>query len=231
MARTRVCMCSGGLPACGGCLHTRPNSAHTLLGCCLLQAMCRPSSAARLGSSMWARMWTPCGQWPRPTRTGASRSSRSGRVLGWCWAGVDVSGSTQDTALALECCECAGTSRGQLEGMQCRGLRTARWMDVRLRSDATAVARVCFDVCCLQACLDNYKQQLVGDPIIHTHLTALYGTSTCWRGMSSVACMRPTHHKHASLFSAQVTPVSLCALCAHTAPCRHAAGAEPGAVD
>lgn len=27
-----------------------------------------------------------------------------------------------------------------------------------------------------QACLDNYKQQLVGDPIIHTHLTALYGT-------------------------------------------------------
>jgi hypothetical protein len=31
--------------------------------------------------------------------------------------------------------------------------------------------------CCLwlQACLDNYKQQLVGDPIIHTHLTALYG--------------------------------------------------------
>lgn len=27
-----------------------------------------------------------------------------------------------------------------------------------------------------QACLDSYKQQLVGDPIIHTHLTALYGT-------------------------------------------------------
>jgi hypothetical protein len=27
----------------------------------------------------------------------------------------------------------------------------------------------------VQACLDNYKQQLVGDPIVHTHLTALYG--------------------------------------------------------
>lgn len=27
----------------------------------------------------------------------------------------------------------------------------------------------------VQGCLDNYKQQLVGDPIIHTHLTALYG--------------------------------------------------------
>eukprot|EP00878_Enallax_costatus_P026180 GHUV01028065.1.p1 GENE.GHUV01028065.1~~GHUV01028065.1.p1 ORF type:complete len:233 (+),score=84.47 GHUV01028065.1:244-942(+) len=27
-----------------------------------------------------------------------------------------------------------------------------------------------------QAVLDNYKQQLVGDAIVHTHLTALYGT-------------------------------------------------------
>lgn len=33
----------------------------------------------------------------------------------------------------------------------------------------------------LQACLDSYKQQLVGDPIIHTHLTALYGKkAACW---------------------------------------------------
>lgn len=36
-------------------------------------------------------------------------------------------------------------------------------------------AQPCALCVCLQACLDNYKQQLVGDPIIHTHLTALYG--------------------------------------------------------
>jgi hypothetical protein len=41
-----------------------------------------------------------------------------------------------------------------------------------------------------QACLDNYKQQLVGDPIIHTHLTALYGEPLGTRMSRCAACSK-----------------------------------------